>query len=100
MDETINPGIQLPVAQIPASEAISGAPNLPDKPIVQYPIVEELTFRCVINSEAEGLALLRAVQIMVNEFGLSTILTVMNKLEQKPELFKKAVQYLPYINML
>jgi len=100
MDENTNintDGIQLPVAKIPASEAIQGTGTL--KPIT-YPMVEELTFRAVIKSEAEGYALLRAVQIIVNEFGAESLITVMTTMEKKPELLQKAKQYLPYINIL
>ena len=64
---------------------------------VQYPTVEDMTFRGIINSREEGLALLRAVQIMVNELGAPTIVQLMKILENKPQLMQQAKSYLPYL---
>lgn len=89
-----NQGIQLPVAQVPASEAKQGTPSN------VYPLVEELTFRAIIQNEAEGYALLRAVQILVNEFGASSLISVMAKMEAKPALMQKAKSSLPYLLMM
>ncbi|MGV8961898.1 MAG: hypothetical protein ACOH2V_00775 [Candidatus Saccharimonadaceae bacterium] len=87
-------GIQLPVAQVPASEAKPGTP-----PVI-YPTVEEMTFRGIIASEQEGYALLRAVQMLVNGLGAATIIQVMAAVEKKPQLMEKAKSFLPYINLL
>ncbi len=62
-----------------------------------YPMVEEMTFRAIINSEKEGYALLRAIQMLVNEMGANTIITLMDKIEKKPNLLMQAKNYLPYI---
>ena len=60
-------------------------------------MVEECTFRAIIQSEAEGMKLLRAIQILVNEMGAGTIIGLMDKIEKKPSLMQQAKQYLPYI---
>jgi len=65
-----------------------------------YPMVEEMTFRAIIKSEKEGYELLRAIQILVNELGGETIVQLMNKVEQKPQLLQKAKSMLPYLGML
>ena len=69
------------------------------KPII-YPLVEDMTFRAVITSNEQGMALLRAVQIIVNEFGAQTLIDVMSKVEAKPSLLQKAKAALPFIGML
>jgi hypothetical protein len=92
-----NQGIQLPVAQVPASETINGTPET--KPAI-YPLVEEMTFRAIIHSNEQGLALLRAVQIIVNEFGAQTLIEIMQKVEAKPSLMQKAKSALPFMGML
>jgi len=96
-----NQGIQLSVAKVPASEAIQGTiqEKTDTKPII-YPIVEEMTFRAVINSNEQGMALLRAVQIIVNEFGAQTLIEIMAKVEAKPSLMQKAKSALPFLGML
>jgi hypothetical protein len=96
-----NQGIELGVKQVPASEAIQGTGGQisPTKPVI-YPIVEEMTFRAVINSNEQGMALLRAVQIIVNEFGAATLIEIMNKVEAKPSLMQKAKSMLPFIGMM
>lgn len=83
--------IQLPVAKIPASEV---------KKVTLYPTVEEMTFRGIINSEEEGYALLRAVQMLVNSLGATTIIKVMAAVEKKPQLMDRAKSFLPYIDMI
>ena len=65
-----------------------------------YPLVEELTFRAIVANEAEAYAVLRAVQILINEFGITTLLNIVNKLEAKPSLVQKAKGMLPYLSML
>lgn len=79
-------------------EIIKENASLPIKK--EYPLVEEMTFRGIIKSEEEGYALLRAVQILVNEFGADSIINITKMLEKKPTLIQKAKTYLPYINML
>ena len=88
----------LGVAQVPASQAINGGghPEATAKPL-NYPRNESMTFECVINSEAEGYALLRAVQMLVNSFGAVTITKLITKLETRPDLVGKAQTYLPMI---
>lgn len=66
-------------------------------PATVYPTVEEMTFRAIISSEAEGYALLRAVQILVNELGATQLVALMNKVEKKPSIMQQAKTYLPYI---
>lgn len=88
---------QLEIAKIPADQAIKGTPSIP---VVTYPAVEEMTFRGIIKSEAEGMALLRAIQILVYELGAATIIQVVGAIEKKPDLLAKAKSYLPYITML
>ena len=68
-----------------------------DAPKQLYPMVEECTFRAIIQSEAEGMKLLRAIQIMVNEMGAGAIIGLMDKIEKKPQLMQQAKTYLPYI---
>jgi hypothetical protein len=79
----------LGIKQVPESEAI--------KPIetVQYPTVEKMTFTAVITSEAEGMALLRAVQLIVNTFGAQTCISAVTKLEKNPKLVDKVKSNLP-----
>lgn len=67
------------------------------KPATVYPIVEEMTFRAVINNDTEGYALLRAIQILVNEFGAAPLIAIMTKIEKNPNLLQQAKTYLPYI---
>ena len=88
-------GIQLPITQIPESESINGSSTAKI-----YPLVEELTFRAIVANEAEAYAVLRAVQILINEFGVPTLLNIVNKLEAKPALVQKAKGMLPYLSML
>ena len=59
-----------------------------------------MTFRAVVANEAEAYATLRAVQILINEFGVPTLLNIVNKLEAKPSLVQKAKGMLPYLSML
>lgn len=70
------------------------------EPSITYPIVEELTFKAFIKSQDQGYALLRAIQILVNELGAETIISAMDTVEKKPALIQKAKAFLPYINML
>lgn len=93
-----DPGIQLQVAQIPATQVVPVTPVVADTKI--YPLVEELTFRAIVNSENEAYSVLRAVQILINEFGVPTLLNIVNKLETKPALVQKAKGMLPYLSML
>ena len=65
-----------------------------------YPMVEEMTFRAIIKSEKEGYEILRAVQILINELGSETIVQLINKVEQKPQLLQKAKSMLPYLGLL
>ena len=72
----------------------------PIKPVVMYPAVEEMTFRGIIKSEEEGYALLRAVQILVNELGADTIIKAVAAVEKKPKLLQQAKSYLPFLSGL
>ena len=92
-------GIALGVAQVPADKAIQGTPP-PPSTIKTFPMVEELTIRAIINSEAHGYELLKCIQALVNELGADTIITVVRKIEKNPKLLTKAKAYLPYIDML
>lgn len=93
-------GIALGVKQVPASQAIPGLPPPLFKPEVtpiKYPIVEELTFRALIQSEAQGYELLAGVQALVNEFGTETILGMFRKVAANPSLINKAKSFLPFL---
>lgn len=68
-----------------------------EKPALNYPRNEELIIQCVINSEAEGLALLRAIQIIVNTFGAQTCTQLVTKLEKNPKMADKARTYIPIL---
>jgi len=96
---------QIEIAKIPADQAVRPASEA-IKPLAQpakavvYPVVEEMAFRGVINSQEQGMALLRAIQILVNELGADAIIQVVSSVEKKPELLQKAKTYLPYIALL
>jgi hypothetical protein len=96
------PIADLGVKQVPASEAIDGgnqplAGTATTKPVLNYPRNEELVIQCVINSEAEGYALLRALQIVVNTFGATTCTQLVTKLENKPQLADTVRKYIPIV---
>jgi len=84
-------GIPLGVKQVPAEEAIKTTEA------IQYPTVEKMTFTAVITSESEGIALLRAVQLIVNTFGAQTCIAAVTKLENNPKLVDKAKTSLPWL---
>lgn len=92
----------LGVKQVPANEAIDSGnqPEATAKPVLNYPRNEELIVQSVINSEAQGYALLRALQLTVNSFGAETIIKLVDKLEKNPKLADKARQYIPIILMM
>lgn len=102
MEENKQPIADLGVKTVPASEAINGGghPEATAKPFVNYPRNEELIVQAVINSEADGYALLRALQIIVNSFGGDTIVKLVDKLEKNPNLAVKAKQYIPIVLMM
>lgn len=102
MGEELMTGIPTPVVQVPAAQAIPGTPasTQPQKFTTQYPIVEEMTFRGVINSEEEGYALLRAIQILVNNLGTATIIKVVSAIEKNPRLLDQAKMYMPYLGLM
>ena len=96
---------QIEIAKIPADQAkipsvkpteLSTQPA----PVVVYPIMEEMVFKGAINSKDQGMALLRAIQILVNELGAAAIIQVVASIEKKPALLEKAKAYLPYVAML
>ena len=87
---------QIEIAKIPADQAIKPKVSAP----VVYPVVEEMVFRSVINSPEQGMALLRAIQILVQELGADAIIQVVASIEKKPELLQKAKAYLPYVALL
>ena len=66
----------------------------------EYPMVEDLTFKCIIKSEAQGYDLLKSVQILVNEFGPDYIIEITQTAQKKPYLLQKAKQLMPYIKLL
>ena len=88
-----NQGIQLPVTKVPASEAKPGGALTP----TSYPILEEMTFKGIIKSEAEGYALLSSIQAIVNEFGAEPIIKLVDTLRKNPELLAKAKTYIPLL---
>ena len=85
---------QIETAKVPADKAIKPSAQ------VVYPIVEEMAFRSVINSQEQGMALLRAIQILVQELGADVIIQLVASIEKKPELLQKAKSYLPYVALL
>lgn len=99
MENGKEPIADLGVKQVPANEAINGGnqPLATAKPVLNYPRNEELIIQCVINSEAEGYALLRALQIVVNTFGAETCTKLVTKLENKPQLADTVRKYIPIV---
>lgn len=96
---------QIEIAKVPASETkilVDKELKIVAQPAsaVVYPIVEEMVFRGVINSKEQGMALLRAIQILVTELGAAAIIQVVASIEKKPELLQKAKAYLPYVALL
>lgn len=91
------PLAKIDTIKIPASEA-KPSPESVNKEV--YPKFEEMTFRGIIRSEEEGYALLRAVQILVNELGPDSIIKVVAAVEKKPQLLAQAKAFLPYIGSL
>jgi len=102
MEEDKNPNTDLGIKQVSANEAINGGtqPLATAKPILNYPRNEVLEVQAVINSEADGYALLRALQIIVNSFGGDTIVKLVDKLEKNPKLADQARKYIPVILMM
>lgn len=74
--------------------------KIPAPPQEVYPMVEEMTFRAIIKSKEQGYALLRAIQIVVNEMGAEPIISAINEVEKNPSLLQKAKSYLPYLKMI
>lgn len=62
-----------------------------------YPIVEDMQFRAIINSEDEGYALLKAVQTIVNSVGSTQLIAIVDKFEKNPKMVQQIKVYLPYI---
>jgi len=95
-------GIDLGVKKVPADQAIPGNPpqEVPSKPEVRYPMIEDMTFRGVIQSEEQGYALLKAVQLSVNGLGTETLIAVAATIEKKPQLLQQAKAYLIYLGVL
>ena len=93
--ENNNP-ISLGVTQVPAKDAINGGtqPLATAEPILNYPRNEELIVQCVISSKDEGLALLRAIQLIVNTFGAVACTEIVTHLEKNPNLVDKARKYI------
>jgi len=90
-------GIALGVSQVPVNQAIPGTPPTSTR---AFPMVEELTVRAIIKSDAHGYELLACIQALINEVGADTIIAVVRKMEKNPKLLTKAKAYLPYIDML
>lgn len=65
-----------------------------------YPLIEEMTFKCPVNSEQEAYDLLIAVQFLVNQFGAGDIISGVEAVSKNPSLMQKAKKYLPYLKML
>lgn len=62
-----------------------------------YPLEEEMIFKSTIKSEDEGYALLRAVQILVNELGTHNLIQVVNAIQRNPNLLHIIKSYIPYV---
>lgn len=92
MDEQINTGVD----KVQPQQATQTPSKEPSK---LYPTVEEMTFRGIIKSEEEGYALLRAIQILVNELGATAIIQVVKAIEQNPKILQQVKTYLPYIKI-
>ena len=88
--------ISLGVTQVPAKDAINGSTQslATAEPILNYPRNEELIVQCVISSKDEGLALLRAIQLIVNTFGAVACTKIVTHLEKNPNLVDKARKYI------
>ena len=68
--------------------------------LVRYPMIEDMTFRGVIQSEEQGYDLLKAVQLSVNGLGTETLIAVAATIEKKPQLLQQAKAYLIYLGVL
>ena len=91
-------GIELGVKQVPSIMSIPGMPPIKAEVVPQvYPIVEELTFRALIQNEAQGYELLKGIQSLVNEFGTDTIIALVRKATANPGLIAKAKSFLPFL---
>ena len=56
--------------------------NMDEDKKQEYPMIEELTFKCMIKSESQGYDLLKSVQILVNEVGPDTIIELMTTVQK------------------
>lgn len=74
--------------------------NMDEDKKQEYPMIEELTFKCMIKSESQGYDLLKSVQILVNEVRPDTIIELMTTVQKKPYLLNKAKTLIPYIKLL
>ena len=56
--------------------------NMDEDKKQEYPMIEELTFKCMIKSESQGYDLLKSVQILVNEVRPDTIIELMTTVQK------------------
>lgn len=99
---------QIATAKVPAEQARQAtqtaqvvqeqsAPVVPVVSTTKYPMVEELTFRAYVSTEAEAHELLKSVQAIVNAVGGGTIIQVVRAIEKNPKMLQQAMTYLPLI---
>ena len=75
-------------------------PTAPIEVSKQYPMVEEMTFKCPVSSEAQAYDLLIAIQFLVNQVSASEIISTVEYISKNPSMIQKAKKYLPYLKML
>ena len=75
-------------------------PVTPVEASKQYPMVEEMTFKCPVISEAQAYDLLIAIQFLVNSVGAGDIISTVDYVSKNPSMMQKAKKYLPYLKML
>lgn len=65
-----------------------------------YPLIEEMTFKCPVNSEEQAYQVLGSIQFLVNQTNAEEIISIIGTLIKNPSMMQKAKKYLPYLKML
>jgi len=65
-----------------------------------YPVIEEMTFKAYITSEAQGIELLTCIQAIVNSIGADTIIQTVRAIEKDPSILQKAKNALPLLKLI
>jgi hypothetical protein len=88
---------KIETAKIPIEKVQQPIESVEQVSVVKYPLVEDLTFRAYVSSEAEALELLTSIQAIINAVGGVTIIHVVQAIEKKPQLLQQAMNFLPLI---